>query len=203
MVIYELIDDSNSWFEIDGKLGVVMVKDGVMFDVEMEVDVSVMVKVILIDGLMVSQIFMIDVIDGNELLDLVVEYGDVGKNFIKNGLFEIFDVVSGVWKQFLGDSLGGWISNGKMEIWDIYNGVFVIEGDQYLELDFECNVNLIFQMVEMFMGQVYDFFFDVWVWINNVFNMVEVYWNGELVLMIDLQFGSWEMFEFQVVGIGG
>lgn len=202
-VSYELTDDGNGRFEIDANSGVVTVKDGAAFDAETEADVSVTVKAISTDGSTASKTFTIDVIDGNEPPDLVVEYGDVGNNLIKNGSFESFDVASGAWKQFGDDSSGAWTSNGKMEIWDAYGGVSATEGDQHLELDSERNVNSISQTVETSMGQVYDLSFDARARTNNASNTVEVYWNGELVSEVDPQFGAWETLEFQVVGTGG
>lgn len=112
MVSYELIG-IDGCFEIDEILGVIMVVDGVCFDVEIELMIDVIVKVILMDGLIVSKIFMIDVIDGNELLDFVVYLDNVFNELVVNGGFEIFiGILKGMdgigWYDIL-DIFEGWI----------------------------------------------------------------------------------------------
>ncbi|WP_353621132.1 cadherin domain-containing protein [Labrenzia sp. R4_2] len=201
-VTYELTD-GNDRFEIDETTGVITVKDGAQFDAETEPTVDVTVKATSTDGSSSSNTFSIDVTDGNEPPDLVVEYGDIGTNLIKNGSFESFDVATGKWNQFSEDSSGAWTSNGKMEVWDNFGGIKATEGDQHLELDSEKNVNSISQTVETSVGQVYDLSFDVQARRDDASNTVEVYWNGELVSTVDPAFGNWETLEVQVVGTGG
>ncbi|EEE44441.1 cadherin domain-containing protein [Roseibium alexandrii] len=201
-VTYELTG-GNDRFEIDETTGVITVKDGAQFDAETEPTVDVTVKATSTDGSSSSNTFSIDVGDGNEPPDLVVEYGDIGTNLIKNGSFESFDVATGKWSQFSGDSSGAWTSNGKMEVWDNFGGIKATEGDQHLELDSEKNVNSISQTVETSVGQVYDLSFDVQARRDDASNTVEVYWNGELVSTVDPAFGNWETLEVQVVGTGG
>jgi VCBS repeat-containing protein len=201
-VTYELTG-GNGRFEIDETTGVITVKDGAQFDAETEPTVDVTVKATSTDGSSSSNTFSIDVGDGNEPPDLVVEYGDIGTNLIKNGSFESFDVATGKWSQFSEDSSGAWTSNGKMEVWDNFGGIKATEGDQHLELDSEKNVNSISQTVETSVGQVYDLSFDVQARRDDASNTVEVYWNGELVSTVDPAFGNWETLEVQVVGTGG
>jgi hypothetical protein len=201
-VTYELTG-GNDRFEIDETTGVITVKDGAQFDAETEPTVDVTVKATSTDGSSSSNTFSIDVGDGNEPPDLVVEYGDIGTNLIKNGSFESFDVATGKWSQFSEDSSGAWTSNGKMEVWDNFGGIKATEGDQHLELDSEKNVNSISQTVETSVGQVYDLSFDVQARRDDASNTVEVYWNGELVSTVDPAFGNWETLEVQVVGTGG
>ncbi|WP_353621251.1 cadherin domain-containing protein [Labrenzia sp. R4_1] len=201
-VTYELTG-GNDRFEIDETSGVITVKDGAQFDAETEPTVDVTVKATSTDGSSSSNTFSIDVTDGNEPPDLVVEYGDIGTNLIKNGSFESFDVATGKWSQFSEDSSGAWTSNGKMEVWDNFGGIKATEGDQHLELDSEKNVNSISQTVETSVGQVYDLSFDVQARRDDASNTVEVYWNGELVSTVDPAFGNWETLEVQVVGTGG
>ncbi len=110
-VTYELTG-GNDRFEIDETSGVITVKDGAQFDAETEPTVDVTVKATSTDGSSSSNTFSIDVTDGNEPPDLVVEYGDIGTNLIKNGSFESFDVATGKWSQFSEDSSGAWTSNG-------------------------------------------------------------------------------------------
>ncbi|MGS4886538.1 cadherin domain-containing protein [Roseibium sp. MB-4] len=201
-VTYELTG-GNDRFEIDESSGVITVKDGAQFDAETEPTVDVTVKATSTDGSSSSNTFSIDVTDGNEPPDLVVEYGDIGTNLIKNGSFESFDVATGKWNQFSEDSSGAWTSNGKMEVWDNFGGIKATDGDQHLELDSEKNVNSISQTVETSVGQVYDLSFDVQARRDDASNTVEVYWNGELVSTVDPAFGNWETLEVQVVGTGG
>ncbi|WP_168206296.1 cadherin domain-containing protein [Labrenzia sp. PHM005] len=201
-VTYELTS-GNDRFEIDENTGVITVKDGAQFDAETEPTVDVTVKATSTDGSSSSNTFTVDVSDGNEPPDLIVEYGGLGTNLIMNGSFESFDVASGTWKQFSQDSSGAWTSNGKMEVWDGFGGVSATEGEQHLELDSETNVNSISQTVETSLGQVYDLSFDIQARTNDASNTVEIYWNGELLSSVDPDAGSWQTVEIQVVGTGG
>ncbi|WP_283404417.1 cadherin domain-containing protein [Roseibium denhamense] len=202
VVSYELTGGDNR-FDIDPDTGEIFVKDGVSFDHEAEPALDVEVTATSSDGSTSTGVFTIDIGDVNEAPDLVVEYGDVGNNLIKNGSFESFDVASGKWSQFADDNSGAWTSDGKMEVWDNFGGVSATEGDQHLELDSEKNVNSISQTVETSVGQVYDLSFDVQARTNDASNTVEVYWNGELVASVDPEKGTWQTVEFQVVGTGG
>ncbi|GGB33383.1 hypothetical protein GCM10011316_01800 [Roseibium aquae] len=190
-------------FEIDPDTGRISVKSGVSFDHETETALDVEVTATSSDGSTSTGTFTVNIGDVNEAPDLVVDYGPVGTNLIKNGSFESFDVAPGTWKQFADDSSGAWTSNGKMEIWDNFNGVSATEGDQHLELDSDSNVNSISQTVETSLGQVYDLSFDVQARTNDASNTVEVYWNGELVTSVDPAAGNWQTVELKVVGTGG
>ncbi|WP_208995150.1 cadherin domain-containing protein [Roseibium hamelinense] len=200
-VTYELAGDDR--FEIDENTGVITVKDGASFDGDKETGVDLTVTANSTDGTSSTETFTVEITDGNEAPDLVVEYGDVGNNLIKNGSFETFDVADASFRQFEEDSSGAWTSSGKMEIWDNYQGVNATEGDQHLELDSENNVNSISQMVETSLGQVYDLSLDVQARTDDASNTVEIYWNGELVSSVDPVTGSWQTIELQVVGTGG
>ncbi|MEM6410102.1 MAG: LamG-like jellyroll fold domain-containing protein, partial [Pseudomonadota bacterium] len=196
-VTYTVSDDR---FEVvDGEL---RVADGVDLNHEDTANIEVTVAATDADGLSTQEAFIIDVNDVNEApVDIALESST--DNLITGGSFEEQSVRSGGWGGFGEDQSGNWDSANGIEVWDNLWGNAASEGSQSLELDYTNAADAISQSVQTEPGKVYTLSLDVRSRDGADTDSVEIYWNGELVDVVDPGSTDWETVTFDVVGTSG
>ncbi|MDX5595684.1 DUF642 domain-containing protein [Pseudovibrio sp. SPO723] len=130
--------------------------------------------------------------------------GDIsGENLIFNGSFETVDLGGKVWGSFVdGVGVAGW-SGGRIEIQNTGVGINATDGNQFMELDAEREVDTVYQDIQTEAGGTYQLTFDVAtrVWESSAF---DVTWNGETIASVNPQWGKgWSTISLQVEGTGG
>ncbi|MEM6472004.1 MAG: LamG-like jellyroll fold domain-containing protein [Planctomycetota bacterium] len=196
-VTYTVSDDR---FEVvDGEL---RLAEGVELDHEDAGSIEVTVTATDSAGLETSSDFTIDVQDVNEApQDVAIE--SAGENLVTGGSFEEQSVASGRWAGFGEDQSGNWDSANGIEVWDNLWGTEAADGNQFLELDYTGAADAISQTVTTEPGKVYTLSLDVRARGGADTDSIEVYWNGELIDVIDPGSTDWETVSFDVVGTGG
>ncbi|MEO1324698.1 MAG: hypothetical protein AAFV59_17025, partial [Pseudomonadota bacterium] len=196
-ITYTVSDDR---FEVvDGEL---KLADDVSLDFEEASSIEVTVTATDSQGLSSEETFSIDVADVNEAPSgLTIEAE--GENLITGGSFEEQDVRTGGWRGFGEDTSGNWDSANGIEVWDNLGGTAASDGNQFLELDYTGAADAISQTVSTDAGQTYTLSFDMRARGASTTDTIEIYWNGELVDVVDPSSTNWEEVSFEVVGTGG
>ncbi len=196
-VTYSVSDDR---FEVvDREL---RLKDGESLDHETAESLDVTVTATDTGGLSTSESFTIEVTDVNEApTGLTLETSS--ENLITGGSFEEQDVRTGGWRGFSEDTSGHWETANGIEIWDSLGGTAAADGNQFVELDYTNAADAISQTVSTEQGQTYTLSLDIRARGSNTTDAIEIYWNGELVDVVDPSSTNWETVSFDVVGTGG
>ncbi|MEM7330046.1 MAG: LamG-like jellyroll fold domain-containing protein [Pseudomonadota bacterium] len=195
-VSYTVSDDR---FEVVD--GVLRLADGVSLDHEQAASIELTVTATDGADLSSSETFTIAVLDQNEApIDLTITAAS--DNLVTGGSFEEQDVRTGGWRGFGSDTSGNWDSANGIEVWDNLGGVAASEGNQFLELDYTHAADAISQTVSTEAGQTYILSFDMRARGSSTTDMIEVYWNGELVGSVDPASTRWEEVSFEVTGTG-
>lgn len=196
-VTYSVSDER---FEVvDGEVRLV---DGVSLDHEEAASIELTVTATDEGGLSSQQTFTIDVTDANDApSDLTLESNS--ENLIIGGSFEEIDVRTGGWRGFGEDPSGQWDSQNGVEVWDNLGGTAASDGEQFLELDYTRAEDAISQTVTTEAGQTYTLSLDIRARGETTTDAIEIYWNGELVDVVDPSSTNWEEISFEVTGTGG
>ena len=191
---------SDSRFEVvDGEL---RLAEGESLSLDEAASIELTVTATDSGGLSTEETFTIDVTDVNESpTNLTIEPNS--DNLIQGGSFEDFAVPEGDWRGFDGDPSGQWESENGIEIWDNLAGTAAADGNQFLELDYTSAADAISQTVNTEAGQTYTLSLDIRARGETTSDAIEIYWNGELVDVVDPSSTNWEEVSFEVVGTGG
>ncbi|MEM9330166.1 MAG: PA14 domain-containing protein [Pseudomonadota bacterium] len=136
------------------------------------------------------------------------------ENLLVNGSFEA-NVISNIFTRVSSTDLIGWqtiAGSNQVDHLSIANitgdsilGVTPTDGNQFIELDSRNELDGIFQDVETENGRSYEIALDVSQRPRQAAstNTVEVYWNDDIVAVIDPSGTTFETFTFEVIGTGG
>ncbi|WP_417686851.1 beta strand repeat-containing protein [Roseibium sp.] len=204
-VTYSITDDR---FVIDAETGVVTVAEGANLDAETVSSIDLEVTATSTDGSSTSATFTINVEDGGDAPDLVVN--EVGaREFVVNGSFETFTGTLG------GSNGSGWYQNpDSVDGWTVenvdihqagHNNYGATDGGHHLDLASVTN-GVASQVIEgQLDGHVYNLAMDLKSRGGLGQSVAKVYWNGELLDTIDpaLTGADWQTFSFTVIGGSG
>ncbi len=209
---YALTDDAGGAFTINSATGAVSLVANT--DISQVVSDTVTVQVTDSGGNTYNETIGIqlgttenDSITGTANDDIIYGLGSfatTGSNLIVNGSFEA-DIISGELQNF--SSITGWsTTTGDIEIKrDGHTGVNASGGNQWLEMDAQGAVDMIYQDVQTQAGTDYILSLDVARRSGQSAetNTIHVYWAGQLIETIVPTNTSWETLTFTVTGTGG
>nr|WP_310622130.1 cadherin-like domain-containing protein [Pseudovibrio sp. M1P-2-3] len=126
-------------------------------------------------------------------------YGD---NLIFNGSFEQDRLEGSHWASFEGgEGVSGWTGE-RIEVQKDHWGHQASNGTQWIELDAERGVDMVYQDVETEAGQLYELTFDVSTRFYDT-STFDVSWNGQVISTVVPQGREWETVTLTVEGTGG
>ncbi|WP_040449093.1 cadherin domain-containing protein [Hoeflea phototrophica] len=209
---YALTDDAGGAFTINSATGAVSLVANT--DISQVVSDTVTVQVTDSGGNTYNETIGIqlgttenDSITGTSNDDIIYGLGSFstsGSNLIVNGSFEA-DIISGEVQNF--SSITGWsTTTGDIEIKrDGHAGINASDGNQWLEMDAQSAVDMVYQDVQTQAGTDYILSLDVARRSGHSAetNTIHVYWAGQLIETIVPTNTSWETLTFTVTGTGG
>lgn len=141
------------------------------------------------------------------------------RNLLVNGSFETNPVGKGRWGYT--NNLQGWtglartetgiVANATIEIWNSYSRIKATDGDSFIELDANRNINGISQSVQTKNGQLYKLTLDFAARLNIVGTAPErsrngdsfsIFWNDQKLGDYSSRTNSWTTLTLQVTGTG-
>ncbi|PLX36063.1 MAG: hypothetical protein C0606_15180, partial [Hyphomicrobiales bacterium] len=204
---YSLTDDAGGLFTIDANTGEVTLASGQTLDYETATSHDITIEVS--DGTNTSsQTVTVNVTDVNEAPTNITYTADAPSvsNLIVNGSFEDNEVVGSGGNYTYTSTVDGWSSPTQMELQeDGVGGHVASDGDQWLELDVDSEVDSVYQDVTTEAGKVYELSLDLAhrSTTTSASSTIEIYWNGVLVDSVDPATTDFTTYTYNVTGTGG